>query len=33
MLYGGPITEVGKMIAKGVYETTVQAIRNYKNQF
>lgn len=33
MLYGGPITEVGKMIAKGVYETTVKAIRNYKNQF
>ncbi|WP_155593598.1 adenosylcobinamide amidohydrolase [Lysinibacillus cavernae] len=33
MLYGGPITEVGKMIAKGVYETTVQAIRNYKNQY
>ncbi|MEY2353192.1 adenosylcobinamide amidohydrolase [Lysinibacillus capsici] len=33
MLYGGPITEVGKMIAKGVYETTVHAIRNYKNQF
>lgn len=33
MLYGGPITEVGKMIAKGVFETTVQAIRNYKNQF
>lgn len=33
MLYGGPITEVGKMIAKGVYETTVQAIRNYKNHF
>ena len=33
MLYGGPVTEVGKMIAKGVYETTVQAIRNYKNQF
>ena len=33
MLYGGPITEVGKMIAKGVYETTVQAIRNYKTSF
>ncbi|MCT6816119.1 MAG: adenosylcobinamide amidohydrolase, partial [Lysinibacillus fusiformis] len=33
MLYGGPITEVGKMIANGVFETTVQAIRNYKNQF
>ncbi|MGF0468474.1 adenosylcobinamide amidohydrolase [Lysinibacillus fusiformis] len=33
MLYGGPITEVGKMIAKGVFETTVQAIRNYKNEF
>ncbi|WP_144788067.1 adenosylcobinamide amidohydrolase [Lysinibacillus fusiformis] len=33
MLYGGPITEVGKIIAKGVFETTVQAIRNYKNQF
>lgn len=33
MLYGGPITEVGKMIAKGVFETTVQAIRNYKNKF
>ncbi len=33
MLYGGPITEVGKMIAKGVFETTVQAIRNYKKQF
>lgn len=33
MLYGGPITDVGKVIAKGVYETTVQAIRNYKNEF
>ncbi|WP_418301634.1 adenosylcobinamide amidohydrolase [Lysinibacillus fusiformis] len=33
MLYGGPITEVGKIIAKGVFETTVQAIKNYKNQF
>ncbi len=33
MLYAGPITEVGKTIAKGVFETTVQAIKNYKNQF
>ncbi|MEK5230662.1 adenosylcobinamide amidohydrolase [Lysinibacillus sp. FSL K6-0232] len=32
MLYAGPITEVGKIIAKGVFETTVQAIKNYKSQ-
>lgn len=31
MLYGGPITEVGKIIGKGVFATTVQAIKNYKN--
>ncbi|AVK82651.1 ABC transporter ATP-binding protein [Lysinibacillus sp. B2A1] len=30
MLYGGPITEVGKIIGKGVFATTVQAIKNYK---
>lgn len=29
MLYGGPITDVGKIIGKGVFETTVQAIKNY----
>lgn len=32
MRYGGPITAVGKIIGKGVYETTVQAIQNYKNK-
>ena len=31
MLYGGPITEVGKIIGKGVFATTVQAIKNFKN--
>ena len=32
MMYGGPITPVGKVIGKGVFETTVQAIRNYKTK-
>ena len=32
MIYGGPITAVGKVIGKGVFETTVQAIRNYKTK-
>lgn len=32
MRYGGPITDVGKIIGKGVYETTIQAIQNYKNK-
>ncbi|MEG0259201.1 MAG: adenosylcobinamide amidohydrolase [Lysinibacillus sp.] len=32
MDYGGPITDVGKIIGKGVFETTVKAIRNYKNR-
>ena len=32
MMYGGPITTVGKVIGKGVFETTVQAIRNYKTK-
>ncbi|MFJ7668528.1 adenosylcobinamide amidohydrolase [Lysinibacillus sp. NPDC097195] len=32
MRYGGPITDIGKVIGKGVYETTVQAIHNYKNK-
>ena len=32
MMYGGPITAVGKVIGKGVFETTVQAIRNYKTK-
>ncbi|WP_413364687.1 adenosylcobinamide amidohydrolase [Lysinibacillus sp. 3P01SB] len=30
MPYAGPITEVGKLIGQGVFETTVQAIRQYK---
>ncbi|MFJ7736118.1 heme ABC transporter ATP-binding protein [Lysinibacillus sp. NPDC097287] len=32
MIYGGPITAVGKVIGKGVFETTVQAIHNYKTK-
>ncbi len=28
--YAGPITEVGKLIGQGVFDTTVQAIRQYK---
>lgn len=32
MQYAGPITEVGKMIAKGVYEATVEAIQIYKRE-
>lgn len=27
--YAGPITELGKLIGRGVFETTVQAINNY----
>ena len=30
MPYAGPITEVGKLIGHGVFETTVKAIRKYK---
>ncbi|MEK4228315.1 adenosylcobinamide amidohydrolase [Solibacillus sp. FSL H8-0538] len=30
MPYAGPITEIGKLIGRGVFETTVQAIQNYK---
>lgn len=30
MAYGGPVTDVGKVIGKGVFETTVQAIHNYQ---
>lgn len=29
MQYGGPITEVGKVIGRGVFEATVEAIKNY----
>lgn len=29
--YAGPITEIGKLIGHGVFKTTVQAIKNYKN--
>lgn len=32
MMYGGPITAVGKVIGRGVFETTVQAIRNYQTK-
>ncbi len=30
MQYAGPITEVGKLIGRGVFETTIQAIKKYK---
>ena len=30
MPYAGPITEVGKLIGRGVFETTIQAIKNYE---
>ena len=30
MPYAGPITDVGKLIGHGVFETTVEAIRKYK---
>lgn len=30
MQYGGPITEVGKVIGKGVFEATLEAIQNYR---
>lgn len=30
MQYGGPITEVGQVIGKGVFEATVEAIQNYR---
>ncbi|EON73979.1 adenosylcobinamide amidohydrolase [Lysinibacillus sphaericus] len=33
MSYGGPITKVGKIIGKGVFETTVQAIQNYNMKY
>ncbi|GLC87966.1 adenosylcobinamide amidohydrolase [Lysinibacillus piscis] len=32
MLYGGPITDVGKVIGKGVFEATVEAIQRYKTR-
>lgn len=32
MQYAGPLTEVGKMIGKGVYEATVEAIQIYKRE-
>lgn len=31
MQYGGPITDVGKVIGRGVFEATVEAIQIYKN--
>lgn len=30
MPYAGPITEVGKLIGRGVFEVTIQAIKKYK---
>lgn len=30
MQYAGPVTELGKVIGRGVFETTVEAIRKYK---
>ncbi len=30
MQYGGPITEVGKVIGRGVFEATVEAIQIYR---
>ncbi|MCM3389536.1 adenosylcobinamide amidohydrolase [Ureibacillus chungkukjangi] len=30
MQYGGPITEVGQVIGKGVFEATVEAIQSYR---
>lgn len=30
--YAGPITEIGKLIGQGVFETTVQAIQQYKQE-
>lgn len=30
MPYAGPITEVGKLIGRGVFETTIQAIKKYE---
>lgn len=32
MQYGGPITELGKVIGRGVYEATVKAIQNYRKE-
>lgn len=32
MQYGGPITEVGKVVAKGVYEATIEAIQKYRKE-
>ncbi|NLY78871.1 MAG: ATP-binding cassette domain-containing protein [Lysinibacillus sp.] len=32
MQYAGPLTEVGKVIGKGVFETTVEAIQIYKRE-
>lgn len=30
MQYGGPITPVGKIVGRGVFEATIEAIRNYR---
>lgn len=32
MQYGGPITEVGKIVAKGVFEATVEAIQKFRKE-
>lgn len=32
MQYAGPITEVGKLIGRGVFQTTVAAIKNYRQR-
>ncbi|WP_332651007.1 adenosylcobinamide amidohydrolase [Lysinibacillus sp. 54212] len=32
MPYGGPITEVGKLVGRGVFETTVASIQKYRQQ-
>ena len=30
MPYAGPITEIGKLIGRGVFEVTIAAIKKYK---
>jgi iron complex transport system ATP-binding protein len=30
MQYAGPITDIGKLIGRGVFETTIAAIKKYK---
>lgn len=32
MQYGGPITEVGKVVAKGVFEATVEGIKKHREE-